>query len=118
MESLLNPSQIISHFLHIAVTALGAFLVVHGSLSPTVAEQVAQIAGGVVLALGASAMHSLRVWVDANPKLVAIRGIADTIDTAIGEAQTTTQTTTTTGPVSGKPLFQQVVSDMANGTKS
>lgn len=115
----MNASQLISHWLHIAVTALGAWLVLHGSLSPSLASQVAQVVCGVVLALGASAVHSLRVWVDSKPQLGSLRGIVDTmdtIDTGIGGAQTTT--TTTTVPATGKELFQEVAASIAtHGTK-
>lgn len=115
----MNASQLISQCLHAFSAALAGFLIVHGAVSPSVASQVAQIAAGVVLVLGASAVHSLRIWVDGNPKLIGMRSIVDTIDTAIGDAHTTTQTTTTTTPVTGKPLFVEVATNHAaeNGTK-
>ena len=58
-------------------------------------------------------MHSLRAWVDNRPQFASIRGIVDTIDSSVGETQTTTQTTTATG----KALFTEVATNHANGTK-
>lgn len=96
----------------------GAWLVLHGSLSPSVASQVAQIITGAGLVLGASALHALRCWIDAQPQFAALRGVVDQLDAAVGETVTAEKTTQTTA--TGKELFVEVAANhaVANGTKS
>lgn len=102
----MNPSQIFSHWIQIAVTALGGWLVLHGSVSPSVAAMVAQIVVGAVLVLGASAFHSLRVWIDMHDP--ALAPVADEIDAALGQAtnQATASVTTSTVSVGTAPAAQ------------
>lgn len=87
----MNTSQLISHYRYIGVSLLAAALVARGSMSESTAAMIAQLVAGVVLMLGSSALHSLRLLVDA--KIPTLAPFIDNIDAAVGG--TVTQQTTT-----------------------
>jgi hypothetical protein len=109
----MNLQSTISTYIHWAIMALGGVLVARGLVPSTVAAQVAQMIVGAVLLLGASALHSLRLWVDA--KRPSLAPLIDALDGAAGQTvtqQTATESKTTVLPAPGSlPLLQKA----ANG---